>query len=429
MSEKRRAQQDRRATRQADRGGRGGGGPLDRELAQMMDGLVPTVLRSVAQLEDGLEAECWASELVAMWRGTQLIEGDAEDVFLPALLRALERKGSPKALAALGALSAVGNPEYAQRARAAADRLVARGVPGPSWFGELGRSESVAAELMYEEAFDDGVTVFIEFALSRGERHTVGIYIDHNMGGLVKDAFIAGPLIEVCSKLRPRAHNGVGLALRELDLAEARARVEAALYMLDHTYEPAVDEDVRALRALIDARIRLLPEGFELPEDYEEVSVEERERLIADFLASPEGNRWQGDAHAEDVVSTAIWFGADYNHGGALRWSAVVVEIFMTSWLARKVAREPVFFERVAEVLPDWVRYAARMRGVPTAPLEEAVGAVREFRGEMLETVNDPEAWGPAKTFAVAAQKAGVDLADPDGLNAFIEQYNEGLAA
>ncbi len=69
----------------------------------MMDGLVPTVLRSVAQLEDGLEAQCWASELVAMWRGTQLIEGDAEDVFLPAFLRALERKGSPKALAALAA--------------------------------------------------------------------------------------------------------------------------------------------------------------------------------------------------------------------------------------------------------------------------------------------------------------------------------------
>lgn len=48
----------------------------------------------------------------------------------------------------------------------------------------------------------------------------------------------------------------------------------------------------------------------------------------------------------------------------------------MTSWLARKLAREPVFFERVAEVLPDWV-----------------------------------------------------DLADPDGLNALIEQYNAGLAA
>ena len=75
----------------------------------MMDGLVPTVLRSVGKLEDALEAECWASELISMWRGRELIDGDAEEVFLPGFIRALERKGSPKSLATLRALSAVGS--------------------------------------------------------------------------------------------------------------------------------------------------------------------------------------------------------------------------------------------------------------------------------------------------------------------------------
>lgn len=282
---------------------------------------------------------------------------------------------------------------------------------------------------MHEEAFDDGVSVFIEFAPPAGERYTVGIYIDHNMGGLVKDLFLAGPLTEVRNKLGHRAPNGVCLGLRELDLTEARARAEAALYMLDHTYDPPVSEDVGALRALLDARIRLLPDGLQLPFDYEEVPVEERERLLVDFLASPEGERWRGDDDAEDVVGTAIEFGAGYNHGGPLRWSPVVVEIFMTSWLARKVAREPAFFARVPEVLPDWVRYAGRARSVPGEPLSEAVRAVKTFRTEMLDSVNDQEAWSPAKTFAVAAQTADVDLTDPGALNAFIERYNEGLAA
>ena len=181
---------------------------------------------------------------------------------------------------------------------------------------------------------------------------------------------------------------------------------------------------VRALRGLIDGRIRRLPDGFELPEDYDEMSVEERERLHDEFLASAEGQHWRGDEDAEDVVETAIWFGADYNHGGPLRWSAVVVEIFMTSWLARKVTVEPAFFERVTEVLPDWVRYAGRVRGVPAEPLSEASQAVEQFQDEMLEAVNDPDAWGPAKTFAVAAQAAGVDLTDPDALNAFVKKYN-----
>ena len=151
--------------------------------------------------------------------------------------------------------------------------------------------------------------------------------------------------------------------------------------------------------------------------------------MVDDFLASPEGERWRGDDLAEDVVTTVIDFGAGHNHGGPLRWSPVVVEIFMASWLARKVAREPAFFERVANVLPDWVRYAGRLREVPDGPLEEAVGAVKEFREDMLQSVNDPETWGPAKTLGVAAQDAGVDLADPDAVNQFIERYNAGLAA
>jgi hypothetical protein len=383
----------------------------------------------VCHPQHGLEAEQWASGLIGTWHARRLPGTDIEEVFFPSFVRALERLGSAEALATLRALSAVGAGVHGERARAAADRLSGRGLPEPRWAGQLGRVAPVAAELLYEEAFDDGVTVFVEFASPGSDPHTLGIYIDHNMGGLVKDAFIAGPLDEVRPKLSRRAHNGAGIALRTLDLAEARGRVEAALYMLDHTLDPPVDQDVRLLRALIDSRVRLLSGGFELPADYTEVSPEKREQLLVDFLGSREGERWQGDEVAEDVVSTAIDFGADYNHGGPLRWSPVVVEIFMTSWLARKVTREPAFFSRVPAVLPDWVRYAGRRRAVPAAPLREAVAAVKRFRKEMMQTVEDPSAWGPAKTFAVAAQHAGVDLSDPAALNEFVEQYNSGLAA
>jgi hypothetical protein len=129
------------------------------------------------------------------------------------------------------------------------------------------------------------------------------------------------------------------------------------------------------------------------------------------------------------VAELAIDFGAGYNHGGPLRWSPVVVEIFMTSWLARKVTREPGFFEHVPDVLRDWVKYAGRREGAPSAPLREAVATVEDYRQEMLDAISDPEAWGPAKSFAVAALDAGVDLADPEQVEAFVERYNDGLAA
>jgi hypothetical protein len=109
-----------------------------------------------------------------------------------------------------------------------------------------------------------------------------------------------------------RTPNGVPLAVRDLDLAEARAWIVAALDVLDHTYDPGVDEDVSRLRALIEARSSHVPAVFELGDGYEEIPPAERERILGEFLASPHGERWAGDEDAEDAVATAIDFGADY---------------------------------------------------------------------------------------------------------------------
>ena len=395
----------------------------------MLAGIAKLVASDAGKPTDALDAEQWASSVIGTMRAHPLMGHEVEAMFVEGFIAALEDLETPAALATLRAIGAVCASEYVQRACAAGDRLAALGLPEPTWGAELGTAAPRAAALMYEEAFDDGASVMVEFTAPGVQTHTIGIYIDHNIGGLVKDVFLAGPLSEVRAHMERRAPDQAGLAIRDLALAEARARVEAALSMLDHTYDPPVDEDVRPMRALIEARMRALPDGFDLGDDYVEVTPEEREALLEDFLASPEGRRWRGDADAEDVAELAIDFGAGYNHGGPLRWSPVVVEIFMTSWLARKVTREPAFFQRVPGVLRDWVKYAGRRRCVPSAPLREAVAAVDEYRQEMLDAVDDPLAWGPAKTFAVAALDSGVDLTDRDEVERFIQRYNDGLAA
>lgn len=439
MTEKRQRQQQRRHRRKTQGRTRSPSAARDRrsptareaepELAELLAGMAEIASRDAHEPADALEAEQWASTLIGTMHVRPMPGQDVEAMCLPGFVEALEQLGTASALATLRALGAVSAADYARLARAAGDRLAAAGLPEPSWAGSLGLARPTAAALMHEEAFDDGLSVMVEFSAPGVGAHTLGIYIDHNLGGLVKDVFLAGPLTEVRGQFARRAPNHVDLAIRDLDLAEARARVEAALYMLDHTYDPPVSEDVRPMRALIDARMRILPDGFELPDDYEEVTPQEREALLEDFLASQQGQRWRGDEDAEDVAQLAIDFGAGYNHGGPLRWSPVVVEIFMTSWLARKVTREPDFFERVPDVLRDWVRYAGRRQGVPAAPLHEAVAAVKQFGREMLDAVGDPEAWGPAKTFAVAALEDGVDLTDRDEVERFLQRYNDGLAA
>jgi len=435
MSEKRHRQQQRRQRRKARSRSRTSGdrSSFDRqaalEIGELLADLAEIASRDAHEPTTALEAEQWASCLIGTWHVRPMTGEDVEALFFPGFVDALEALGTAPALATLRALTAVGAPHHARLARAAGDRLAVSGVAEPPWAGGLGQHRPTAATLTSEEAFDDGLSVMVEFGAPDDEPHTLGIYVDHNMGGLVKDVFLAGPLDEVRAQFDRRGPDGVGLSIRELDLAEARARVEAALYVLDHTLDPPVSDDVRLLRALIGARMRLLPEGFELPDDQRELTPEERDALLADFLGSPEGRRWRGDEDAEDIAHLAIEFGADYNHGGALRWSPVAVEIFMTSWLARKVTRESDFFARVPDVLCDWVKYAGRRRRVPAASLREAVAAVEDYREEMLDTVGDPESWGPAKAFAAAALDAGVDLTDRDQVERFIQQNNDGLAA
>jgi hypothetical protein len=48
-----------------------------------------------------------------------------------------------------------------------------------------------------QQAFDDGVSILVEFSDADAEPHTLGTYMHHDMGGLVKDSFIAGPLAQV----------------------------------------------------------------------------------------------------------------------------------------------------------------------------------------------------------------------------------------
>ena len=66
---------------------------------------------------------------------------------------------------------------------------------------------------------------------------------------------------------------------------------------------------------------------------------------------------------------------------------------------------------------------------MPAEALSEAIEAIATYRNEMFDAADNQDAWGPAKTFAVAAQSAGVDLSDPAALEEFVEQYNEQLHA
>mgnify|MGYP001798704500 CR=1 FL=1 len=97
-----------------------------------------------------------------------------------------------------------------------------------------------------------------------------------------------------------------GWARPNLDLPGVLGRLEYARYTRDHSFAPPVYKDVRQLRGLMYARMRGLPGRGTGAAELEQIPPEERERLLADFLASPHGQRWRGDEDAEDVTAIGL---------------------------------------------------------------------------------------------------------------------------
>src|SRR5690606_32124700 len=99
-----------------------------------------------------------------------------------------------------------------------------------------------------------------------GHPATAIVYIDHNMGSLVKDAFVVPEPIQRIVELYPQLSEDEHGSQTQLDPAEARARVERAIEKWRRTIPPLQNDSWPSCRALVQRLIDTLPDGFELPD-------------------------------------------------------------------------------------------------------------------------------------------------------------------
>lgn len=319
-------------------------------------------------------------------------------------------------------IAAVDDGELGMRAGELAEQIESdSGDTAPSWLDDVGDAEITGAAVMREAVFDDASNVFLEARHPSGETHAVGILIDNNLGGMAKDIRLADLIDRVAEVMRK---HGGELTLERLEPGVAAGRIHAAIDLTDMTLDPPVAEDYARLRALALIRADEAPDYVPVPEGRDEMPHDERERLRDEFLASPEGQEFAPDSDEAWAISLAIDFCADYVDGRPLRWSPVVVELFMADWIPRKVLADQGLFERLPAALDAWVRFAGRKAGTPEWAVEETRKAILRWREEMVERGNDPAAGGPARQFLTAAKAAGVDVEDGDALNTFIAGWN-----
>jgi hypothetical protein len=396
-----------------------GGNPLTTAARQ--------IARDAGGVTGPLDAELWASHMLGtMWeQRTDLSLDEFEDyalVYGQPLVEAIARTGAPGALIALTSIAAVDDGELGGLARGLADRL-----PGPeaepSWLRCVGETTITSAAIMRDAVFEDGLTVFLEARHATGDIHAVGVHIDNNLGLMATDVLLTDSIGRVAEVMRENPDERGELRFEPIEPADAAAQIHAAMELTEMTMDPPVSEDYPALRALAILRADEVP-GIASPPEHGEMSVADRDSLRDEFLSAPEGSGFAADGDEAFAASLAIDFCADYVDGRPLRWSPVLVEVFMTGWVPRKVLADADLFATLPAALDAWVRFAGRKRGTPEWAIDATREAIFDCREEMTSAVGHPASRGPAKQFLTAAQEAGIDVADEEALTTFMAGWN-----
>jgi len=399
-------------------------------LEDMFARLLRSAPRDLSDDIPPLVVEMWASQMWSVWAGSELIGMDAVEVFGGGMIDYAARRATPAALMVLRALSTVAPDPYGSRARLQAERLAAKGIPERSWASVLGTERPTTAWLSFDPIDDDGVSVMVGFD-GPGHETTIGVYVDYNLGGIAKDVFaVPAGIAEVLAELRQNHNDPEDPEYKEISLQEAATRWGVALEMTERTFDPPTTEDLDHLRALVLARLATLPARGHVAEA-PTLNDEERDELLAEFLESDEVIGLMGiededneNMTVEQLADQLLIFSLDYTLGTPLRFSPVMVEIFCLDWAPRKIALGGDAFTLLPDVLAAWIRFVGRRRAIPEHSIRASVDATYEFAPEMIELSQDPEAWGPAKTMALALQQRGIDMSDQAALNDFVDEVN-----
>jgi hypothetical protein len=320
--------------------------------------------------------------------------GRQEGVTLPTLLESFTGVVLPETTALLAALSELG-PDELTRARARRT-LAARPHPLPSWLARLGEA-SVYRAVETTHVLGDGDNVLLGARLP-GHELTAIIYIDHNLGTVVKDAFPAPSRIsDVVGHLREAADDP-DISYRDIGLADARARVAQAIETGAITFPPFETETWPASRPLTEWLLRLLPKGGT---GYARPTWSETEKKkLADRFFSSQFGKPLDDTDDRDLLNQFLWFGTDYGPGDPLRWSPVAVEILLADWIPRKIAAGVPYLGKAPALLRAFIRFCHAERKIRQELTGQTLAAVDEHEPEYQRVIRSPRPQGPAALLA-----------------------------
>lgn len=264
-----------------------------------------------------------------------------------------------------------------------------RGDRLPEWLARLGET-SVERVIDMTTELGDGDNVLIGLRLVTGDRMSAVIYIDHNMGTLVKDAFLMPASIAdlEAQMMNLSRHDGPERTdFADLDPATARARITEAIETAAMTVPPLETESWPAVRPIVEWMTGMLPPGG-AGYQRKEWGDDELQQITVDFLASPYGKHHDSADHV-NLLNFLLQFAVDQSTSDPYRWSAVSVEILLLDWMPNKIIADPEFLTQAPEVLRSYIAYCHAKRGINEALTQQTLGAVDRFEPEFQRAILD----------------------------------------
>jgi hypothetical protein len=276
--------------------------------------------------------------------------------------------------------------------------LAMRRQPMPDWLVTMDRAVLDPKVWFMTHVLGDGDDYVLGVTLPSGDHLSAVVYVDHNMGTVVKDAFIVpAPLSEVTDRMVSLLDDP-DQTLTLVDPSTARAVIEEAIDHGSRLYPPLESESWPMCRPLVEWMVRMLPGGGRTPARPEYTDAE-RQAIADGFFASTFGAALDGPDQ-RDLLDSVLWFGTDYGPGDPLRWSPVSVEMLLADWFPRKIVAEPAFLALLPELLRAFIRSCHHERGIRPELTAETLAAVDEWEPEYQRLIRSARLQGPRALLA-----------------------------
>lgn len=302
----------------------------------------------------------------------------------------------PETSALLAVIAAFSDDEML--CRRAHREITDRAHPLPRWLADLRHAEPAERVVEVVHVLGDGDDVMVGVRLSDGHELTAVVYIDHNMGALVKDAFVIPAAVGDVVDLMLTAAGDPDTEARDLDPADARTRITEAIKRGAITFPPCETDTWPACRPLVEWAATLLPgggTGYQRPEwDADALAA-----LTERFFGSSFGGGFGDDDH-RGLLKSLLWFGTDYGPGDPLRWSPVTVEILLVDWIPRKIVDDASFLAKAPALLRAFILFCHHERGIGADLTAQTLEAVDEHEPQYQRIIRSPRLQGPAALLA-----------------------------